>query len=80
MICSIKNKIDLEDLDELADLQSEIKQFRLVEKLGKQGFHHDVKELIEPITKTDTDSCQKLFEEKNSEQKQLRHWINQIFM
>ena len=38
----------------------------MVEKLGKQGFHYDVKGLFEPITKTVTDSNQKLFEESKS--------------
>ena len=43
-------KNNLKDLDELNDLQSKVKQVRLVEKLGKQGFHYDIKELFEPST------------------------------
>ena len=35
----------------------------MVEKLGIQGFHYDVKELFEPITKTITVTSQKLLEE-----------------
>ena len=35
----------------------------MVEKLGKQGFHYDIKELFEPIRKTVTDTSQKLLEE-----------------
>ena len=50
MINSIKNKIEIKDVDELENLQSNVKQVTLVEKLGKQGFHYDVKELFEPIT------------------------------
>ena len=34
----------------------------MVEKLGKQGIHYDVKELFKPITKTLTDTKQKLLE------------------
>ena len=41
-------KDKLKDLDDLEDLQSKVKQVRLGEKLGKQGFHFDVKELLEP--------------------------------
>ena len=63
MIYSVKNKDDLQDLEELADLQSKVKQVRLEEKLGKQGFHYDTKQLFEPITKTITDTNQKLLEE-----------------
>ena len=48
---SIKTKDKLKDLGELADLQSKVKQFRLVEKIGKQGFHYDVQELFERTTK-----------------------------
>ena len=62
MIYLIKNKDDLKDLKEVADLQSKVKQVRLVEKLGKQGFHYDAKELFEPITKANTDTSQKLLE------------------
>lgn len=63
MIYSVKNKDDLQDLEELADLQSKVKQVRLEEKLGKQGFHYDTKQLFEPITKTIMDTNQKLLEE-----------------
>ena len=34
-----KNKDKLKDLEEIDDLQSKVKQVRLVEKLGKQGYH-----------------------------------------
>ena len=37
-------------------------QVRLVENLRKQGYHHDIKELFEPITKAFTDSNQKILE------------------
>ena len=53
----------MKDLEELDDLQSKVKQVRLVEKLGKQGFHYDAKEIFEPITKTLTDKRQKILEE-----------------
>ena len=58
----------------------EEKQVGLVEKLGKQGFHNDVKEIFEPITKAVTDSNHKLLEETNPLQKQWRNWMNQMLM
>ena len=58
MIYSIENK------DELKDIEA-----RLVEKLGKQGFHYDARELFEPITKTVTHSNPKLLEETKSTEK-----------
>ena len=52
MIYSIKNKDEIKDLEELEELQSKIKQVGLVEKLGKQGYHYDIKKFFEPITNT----------------------------
>ena len=49
MIYSVKYEDDLQDLEELADLQSKVKQVRLEEKLGKQGFHYDTKQLLSLI-------------------------------
>ena len=57
MISSIKIN-DLKDIEELADLQSKLKQVRLVEKLGRQGYHYDIKEPFEAITKAVTDTSQ----------------------
>ena len=63
MIFAVKNKDEFKYLQELEDLQSIVKQVRLVEKLGKEGFHYDVKELNEQITKSVTGTSQKLLEE-----------------
>ena len=66
MIYSVKYKDDLKDLEELAGLQSKVKQVGSEEKLGKQGLHYDTKELFEPITKAVTDTSEKLLEESKS--------------
>ena len=50
-----------------------MKQIGLVEKLSKQGFQYDVKELFEPITKTVTGSNQKLLEETQSNTKAIEN-------
>ena len=39
MIHAIKNNDDLKDLEDLGNLQSKVKQVRLDEKLGEQGYH-----------------------------------------
>ena len=75
MISSTKNKDGSQDLEELADLQSKVKQVKLVEKLGKQGFHYDKKEIFEPITKAVTDSNQKLLEETTSNTKAIENLV-----
>ena len=50
MIYTIKNEDELKDIKELDDLQTKVKQVRLVEKIGKRGFHYDTKELFVPLT------------------------------
>ena len=57
------------NLEELNDLKSKVKQVGLVEKLSKQGYHEDIKEVSEPITKAVIDSNQKLLEETKSKYK-----------
>ena len=52
MLYSIKNKEDLEKLNELASLQDQVKTVRLQDKLGKQNFHEDMKKVFEPVTKS----------------------------
>ena len=52
MIDSIKTKVDLKDLQHLADIQSKVKQVGLEEKLGEQGFHYGTKELLSHIKKS----------------------------
>ena len=73
MIYSIKNKEDLKDLEKLEVIQPKVKQDRLVEKLSKQGYHYDIKELFEPITKTVRDTNQKLLEEAKSNTKAIEN-------
>ena len=47
-------------MEALDDLQSKARHNRVVEKLGKQGFHYDVKEIIEPITDTTKKSSEEI--------------------
>ena len=39
MLYSIKDREDLEKLEELASIQDQVKVVRLQDKLGKQNFH-----------------------------------------
>ena len=52
MLYSIKNREDLEKLDELVSLQDQVKVVKLQDKLGKQKFHEDMKKVFEPVTKS----------------------------
>ena len=62
-------KEESNNLEELNDLKSKVKQVGLVEKLGKEGYHEDIIEISEPITKAVIDSNQKLLEETKSKYK-----------
>ena len=52
MLYSIKNREDLENLNELVSLQDQVKTVRLQDKLGKQNFLEDMKKVFEPVTKS----------------------------
>ena len=52
MLYAIKDREDLEKLNELASLQKEVKVVRLQDKVGKQNFHEDMKKVFEPVTKS----------------------------
>ena len=52
MLFPINNIEDLQKLDEAVSLQNQVKVVRLQEKLGKQNFHEDMKEVFEPVTKS----------------------------
>ena len=52
MLYSIKDREDLENLNELVSLQDQVKTVRLQDKLGKQKFHEDMKKVFEPVTKS----------------------------
>ena len=58
MLYSIKDREDLENLNELASLQDQIKAVRLQDKLRKQNFHEDMKKVFEPVTKSFENSSQ----------------------
>ena len=51
MLYSIKDREDLENLNELVSLQDQVKSVRLQDKLGKQNFHEDMKKVFEPVIK-----------------------------
>ena len=52
MLFPIKNREDLEKLNESVSLQNQVKTVRLQDRLGEQNFHEDLKKVIEPVTNT----------------------------
>ena len=52
MLYAIKDREDLEKLNELASLENQVKVVKLQDKLGKQNFDEDMKKVFEPVTKS----------------------------
>ena len=52
MLFPIKDREDIEKLEELALLQNQVKVVKLEDKLGEQNFHEDIKKVFEPVTKS----------------------------
>ena len=60
MLYSIKDREDLENLEELVSLEDQVKVVRLQDKLGKQKFHEDMKKTFEPVTKSIENTSQNI--------------------
>ena len=70
MLFPIKDREDLEKLNELVSLQDQVKVVRLQEKLSKQNFHEKMKKLYEPLTdtiKNTSENITKLITESSKE-------------
>ena len=52
MLFPIRNREDLEKLNEAVSLQNRVKVVRLQDKLGEQNFHEDMTKVFEPLTDT----------------------------
>ena len=52
MLYSIKDREDLEKLEQLLSLENQVKVVRLQDKLGKQNSHEDMKKVFEPVAKS----------------------------
>ena len=60
MLYSIKDREDLENLEELVALENQVKIVRLQDKLGKQNFHEDMRKVFEPVTKSIENTSQNI--------------------
>ena len=80
MLYSIKNREDLENLEELASLQNQVKVVRLQDKLGEQNFHEDMKKVFEPMTdviKSTSDNKTKTLTENSMNNKKAIENLNE---
>ena len=60
MLYSIKDREDLEKIEDLVSLQNQVKVVKLQDKLGEQNFHEDMKKVFEPVTKSLENTSEKL--------------------
>ena len=66
-----KKKDDVKNFQELANLQSKVKQLRLEQKLRKEGVQHDIKEPVETDTKVVADTSKEKIKETKSTTKAI---------
>ena len=52
MLYSIKDREDLQNLEELASLQNQVNEVWLQDRLGEQNFHENMEKAFEPVTKS----------------------------
>ena len=60
MLFQIKNRQELEDLEELVSLKNQVEEFRILDKLGKQNFHENRKKVFEPVTDPNKNTAETL--------------------
>ena len=58
MLYSIKNRYDLENLNELNSLKNQVEALSLQDKLVKQKFHENVVKVLKLVTKSIKDTSQ----------------------
>ena len=73
-------KEDQSSLKKLASSQLKVKIFRLEEKCGKQDFHYDEEDLLEPITKTIKCTSETILGESNATTTTVYDFLSKIFM
>ena len=82
MFYSIKDREDLEKIEELTSLQNQVKEVRLQDKLGNQNFHEDMKKMFEPVTKSIKDVSEEvtktMTENSNKNNKALENLNNKL--
>ena len=60
MLYSFKNSEGLENVNKLVSLETQLKAVTLLDKLGKQNFHEDMKKVFEPVNKSIRDFSEEL--------------------
>ena len=60
MLFPIKDRENLEKLEDLVSLQNQVKVVKLQDKLGEQNFHEDMKKVFEPVTKSLKDTSENI--------------------
>ena len=54
----LKNRDDLQNVNELIPLENQLKALRLQDKLRKQNFHKDMRKVFEHVTKSNKDGSE----------------------
>ena len=82
MLYSIKNSEDLEILNKLVSLKSQVKAVRLQDKPSKQNFHENMKKFFDPVSKslenTSQDKTKTMLEISYNNNKALENINNKL--
>ena len=79
MLYSIKNREDLENLEEFVSLEIQVKTVRLLDKLGKQNFHEEMRKVFEPVTQSlenTSENLTKVITESSTKNNQAKENLN----
>ena len=82
MLYPIKHVEDIQQLNELVSLESQVKAVRLQDKLGEQNFHEDMEKAFEPVTKSIKDvseEVRKTMTEKSLNNIKAKEKLNENF-
>ena len=72
MVFPVKTKYDLGIFEDLAGIESKVKQVLFLKKMGAQCLAYVTENLYEPLTKTFKSTGEKLFEETTATTKPFR--------
>ena len=60
MMFLLKNRQELEYLEELASLKNKVREVRLQDNLHKQNYHQNTTKLFNPLTDAIKNTCENL--------------------
>ena len=83
MMFPIKDREDLEKLNELISLKNQVNEVRLQDRLGEQNYHEDAKKIFKPMTdeiKNTSDNITKTITENSNNNNKAIENLNETIL